>query len=214
MPIATDAEIDEQIAAARRLRHAEAIDQVERVVARHARRVDELRHHQRYENRQRADDLRRATACWRALARSLRAHPRHAVRRRTNGRRRTSSAIATTAAKREPGDAVLPETQHDDGGEQRPDRRADVAAHLKQRLRETRPAARRHARDARRLRVQHRRADADERGRDAATPGSCRRATSSSRPTNVNAMPIASEYGCGRLSVKSPITGCSSDAVT
>ena len=36
---------------------------------------------------------------------------------------------------------------------------------------------------------------------------------SSSKPTNVNAMPIGSEYGFGRLSVKVPTTGCSKEAV-
>ena len=36
---------------------------------------------------------------------------------------------------------------------------------------------------------------------------------SSSRPTSVKDMPIASEYGFGLASVKRPTTGCSSEAV-
>ena len=36
---------------------------------------------------------------------------------------------------------------------------------------------------------------------------------SSNIPPSVNAMPVASEYGCGRRSVYAPMTGCSSDAV-
>jgi hypothetical protein len=65
---------------------------------------------------------------------------------------------------REPSDASLPVAQHDDRGKQRPDRRAEIPAHLKQRLREAGPVAGRHSGDARGLRVQDRRASSDERG--------------------------------------------------
>ena len=62
---------------------------------------------------------------------------------------------------REPGDARLAARQHDERGEQRPERRAGVAADLEQRLREAVPPARGHARHARRLRVEDRRAEPD-----------------------------------------------------
>ena len=62
--------------------------------------------------------------------------------------------------------------------------------------------------------MQHRGAHADERSRREQHRVAVRLATSSNSPTNVNPMPIANEYGCGRLSVNTPITGCSSDAVT
>ena len=59
-----------------------------------------------------------------------------------------------------------PRGHDDERGEQRPKRRAGVAADLEDRLRESVPSARCHARDARRLGVKHRRTDADQRRRE------------------------------------------------
>ena len=109
---------------------------------------------------------------------------------------------------------ALPARHDEERRQQRPDRRADVAADLEQRLREPVPPARRHPRDARGLGVKHRRPDAHQRRRRAAASASCRRVDSSSSPTSVNAMPTTSEYGVGRRSVYRPTSGCSSDAVS
>ncbi len=62
--------------------------------------------------------------------------------------------------------ARLAVADHEDGRRQGPDRRAEVAADLEHRLGEARPLARRHAGDARGLRVEHRRADAEDAGAD------------------------------------------------
>ncbi len=60
---------------------------------------------------------------------------------------------------------MLPEGHDDESREQRPERLPEIAADLKQALREAVPAARGRARDARRLRVEHGAADADHRHR-------------------------------------------------
>ena len=59
-------------------------------------------------------------------------------------------------------DAALAVRRDQESRDQRADRRPGVAANLKDRLRQTVLAAGRHARDPRRLRVEYRRADADE----------------------------------------------------
>ena len=63
---------------------------------------------------------------------------------------------------REPGDARLTARQHDEGREQRTGGGTEVAAHLKDRLRQPVAAAGGHARDPRGLRMKHRGAGADE----------------------------------------------------
>ena len=68
-----------------------------------------------------------------------------------------STTIASSAATRKPRDAALAVRQHDERREQRAERRAEVAADLEHRLREAVPSARRHARDARGFRMEHRR---------------------------------------------------------
>ena len=57
-------------------------------------------------------------------------------------------------------------------------------------------------RHARRLGVEDRRADADARHGDEHDARTTARTTSSTSPTSVNAMPMASEYGFGAVSVK------------
>ena len=66
---------------------------------------------------------------------------------------------------REPRDAALPVGEHDEGGEQRPDRRAEIAADLEHRLGEAVLSARGEARHPRGLGVEHRRSHADQRRR-------------------------------------------------
>ena len=63
---------------------------------------------------------------------------------------------------REPHDARLSVRHHHEGGEQRARRGADIAAHLKQRLREAVSAAGRHARHPRSFGMEDRRAHADQ----------------------------------------------------
>ena len=100
----------------------------------------------------------------------------------------------------EPGEAALPARQHDERREQRTERRAGVAADLEQRLREAVLPARRQPRDPRRLGMEDRRADADERRRrehGAEVPGP----REQQQPGQREPMPTASEYGFGRRSV-------------
>ena len=61
---------------------------------------------------------------------------------------------------------VLPERDHDKGGEQRPGRLAEIAADLEQALGEAVPAARGRAGDARGLGMEHGAADPDHRDRE------------------------------------------------
>ena len=88
--------------------------------------------------------------------------------------------------------------------QERPDQRAergsDVAADLEERLREAVASARRHPRDAGRLRVEHRRADAHQ-AAAASSIANVPATDSNSRPTSVNPMPTTSAYGVGRRSV-------------
>ena len=70
---------------------------------------------------------------------------------------------------REQGDGAEPgpSPMHDDDrGDERPERRAGVAADLKERLRESEPATGRHPRHARRLGMEDRRPDAEQAGAD------------------------------------------------
>ena len=68
--------------------------------------------------------------------------------------------------RRKPGDAGLAERHHDQRRQHRPHRRAETAAELKHRLRKSVAPAGGEPRDPRRLRMKHRRAEADQRGRD------------------------------------------------
>ncbi len=67
---------------------------------------------------------------------------------------------------RAPGDRAVAVGQHHRGGQERPQRRSEVAADLEQRLGQSRPGAGRHPGHARTLRVEHRRPHADHAGRD------------------------------------------------
>ena len=67
--------------------------------------------------------------------------------------------------RREPGNARLALRDHDKGGEDRPQRGADVAADLEQGLGQTVPSARGQARDSRSFGVKDSGADADQRRR-------------------------------------------------
>ena len=97
--------------------------------------------------------------------------------------------------------------------DQRAERRADVAADLKDRLRQAVTAAGRHPRDARRLRVKDRRTDAHQSGSRPAASAKLPAHRQPDSPTAVNPMPTTSEYGVGRRSVTVPTAGCSSDDV-
>src|SRR3954451_3876439 len=66
----------------------------------------------------------------------------------------------------EPGDAALPERHDDERGQYPSHRGAKTAAELEYRLRKTVAAAGGQPRDARRLRMKHRRAETDQRGGD------------------------------------------------
>ena len=99
----------------------------------------------------------------------------------------------------------LAERHHDQRRQHRPHRRAETAAELKHRLRESVAAARRQPRDPRQLRMEHRRAEPDQRRRDQDDGIACA-TLSSSNPKKVKPMPIASENGCAFLSVKCPTT--------
>ena len=105
---------------------------------------------------------------------------------------------------REPGDAALAARHHDEGGQQRTDRRAGAAAHLKQRLGEPVPPAGRHARNARRLRMEHRRAETHQRRGAAGSSRSCWRPTAAAARSGCTPCAIGSENGCGRRSVTMP----------
>ena len=65
----------------------------------------------------------------------------------------------------EPRDAALPGRKHDERGQQGTHRRPGIAAHLEERLRQPVLSAGSHARHARRFRMEHRRAHADQRHR-------------------------------------------------
>ena len=144
-------------------RHAEALDQVERVVARHAREVEEFREDERDQHHDRGDDPCGLRYCPSGRV-TLGAAPR--------GVPPVPTADVPQHDHRhqcddgEPGDALLAVGNDDGRGEQRPDRGADVAADLEHRLREAVAAAGGHARDARRLGVEDGRADADQRRGD------------------------------------------------
>ncbi len=86
----------------------------------------------------------------------MRAVPDADVRQQDDGQQRRQ---------REPGDAALSERYDDERRQQRPHGRPGTAAHLEQRLGEAVAPAGRHPRHPRRLGMEHRRADADQRGR-------------------------------------------------
>ncbi len=65
-----------------------------------------------------------------------------------------------------PGDAGLAERHHDQRRQHRPHRGAETAAELKHRLRKAIAPARGQPRDPRRFRMEHRRSQSDQRGRD------------------------------------------------
>ena len=102
-----------------------------------------------------------------------------------------------------------------EGGQQRAERSAGIAADLEQRLcaKPCRPPDA-DAGDARGFRVEDRRADADQRRGDQQHRIAGRDATAAAgRPASAP-MPTGSRNGRGRLSVKCPTTGCSSEAVS
>ncbi|CAM2158991.1 hypothetical protein PT2222_50047 [Paraburkholderia tropica] len=140
----------------------EAVDQIEREVAVDAREVEVLREHQQHED---ADGHRHASTRERdgrrfgALLLEIRMRLVPAADLREHEHRHQRGH-------REPRDAALTMRNDDRGGQQRSERRARVAADLEQRLREAVAAARGHARNPRRLRMEHRRAAANQRGGD------------------------------------------------
>ena len=144
-------------------RDVKSIDEVERVEGAETREVDVLREHEHEQHRDRGGHLaarevmeRRVVAAVRAAAG---AHvvavpdadlPEHDHRRQRGDRK--------------PGQAALPVLEHDESRQQRPERRPRVAADLEERLREAVLSSGCQPGDARRLRMEDRRADADQRG--------------------------------------------------
>ena len=145
-------------------RHIEFADQVEGVIAVEAGRVEGFGEDHRQQDHDRpADPAPRQTG-------QLGHVP--------SGRPRRSSALPAAPVAdrekhrhrqqrrgREPGDARLTPWDHDKGGQHRPERRADIAADLEQRLRQAVAPARSHPGDTRGLRVEDRGTDADQCGR-------------------------------------------------
>ena len=116
-------------------------------------------------------------------------------------------------SQREPNDAVLPPRQDNERGQQGSDGRARISAHLEERLRQSMLPAGGHPRNARRFRMKHGGAHADEPGgyeNERIVGG---HPDSRASPTSVNPIPNGSEYGLGFLSVYRPMSGCSMDAV-
>ena len=72
------------------------------------------------------------------------------------------AAAGCAAYQAEPAEARLPQRQHDEGGQKRPERGAEVAADLEQGLREAVPPAGGQACDARGFGMEDRRADAEQ----------------------------------------------------
>ena len=135
-------------------------DQVEGVVAAQAREVEVLREDERGEHGERPRDARRHGQV-------------HGVRCRGRGGRGGALRLVPPpdppqddnrrdGERRAPRDARLAARDDEKGRQQRAERRSEVAAYLEERLREAVAAARRHARDARRLGMKDRRADAHQ----------------------------------------------------
>jgi hypothetical protein len=140
------------------------VHEVERVEVREARQVEVLREHQAPEHREREHDPRPGQGgCGRrgdGAAPALRevlavpgAHPHH-------------EQDGDQGCAREPGDARLAPRNDHQRREQRTDRRAGVAPDLEHGLGETPSASGRQLGHPGRLRVEHRRSDAHEPGRD------------------------------------------------
>ena len=113
----------------------------------------------------------------------------------------TARQMPSSASAGIPGDAALAIAGDDQGGGQRAQRLAGIAADLEQRLRQTVPAARGHARDPAGFGMKHRRTAA--RSACAETDhhaDSCRPATAPASPNRVATMPQGSDQGIGRLS--------------
>ena len=144
-------------------RNVKVIDEVEGVIAGDAREVDVLREHQRQQHRDGEDDVTaRGTRCLRS---------RRARQARDAVRLVPVSDIdehhdAEQCRDGEPRHARLAARQHHEGREQRPRRGTEVAADLEHRLRQAVLAAGGHACHARGFGMEHRRAGADEGGRE------------------------------------------------
>ena len=148
-------------------RHAEPLDQVERVVGRERRRVCVLRQQQDDEDGHRHQD---------AAARQARLGRCRRTRFRRRDLRAAHLGIARARPRhqhhrherhdRHPGDARLPARDDHHGGEQRPDRVSGMPADLEDALRKALLAGRRMARHARGFRMEHGRAEPDQRHRD------------------------------------------------
>ena len=102
---------------------------------------------------------------------------------------------------REPRQARPASRHHDQRGEQRAERCADIAAGLKQRLREAVPAARGQPRDPRRLRMKDRRADADECRRQQEQPKVLREGQEQQSGQREQHAGRERDTACGRRSV-------------
>ena len=143
-------------------RHVERPDQVEGVVAADARQIDHLREQHDDQHGDRADDdgarMRRPRRRRSVLAgRAMRRVPPADAGQEDDGDQREDG---------EGEHRMLPERHDDEGRQQRSGRLAEIAADLKQALRESVPSAGRGARDPRGLGMEDGAADPDHRDRE------------------------------------------------
>ncbi len=155
------AEEQEQIELRALGRHAEFMDEVERVVAADARHVEILGEHQHDQDRDRTRRAQRRR-CVR-IADKLRRLARHdawlvpaADPPQDQDRQRRDQG--------KPRQRRLAERHHDQRRQHRPHRRAEIAADLEHGLRKAETSAGGEPRNARRFRMEHRRSQTDQRG--------------------------------------------------
>ena len=159
VPMAKAPEINEEIDLRVLHRNLEMVDQIEGVETAEARGVDEFREHQRQQDQKRQAHRPRPRL-WRTagtgrggvLWAEMMAVPAPDAAQNADGGKRNHP---------EPDNTGLPARQNDPGGQQRPERRADIAADLEQALRHAVAPARGDARHARGLRMEDRRANAN-----------------------------------------------------
>ncbi|EGE55424.1 hypothetical protein RHECNPAF_930071 [Rhizobium etli CNPAF512] len=144
-----------------RLLHAEfeLVDDIEGEVAGYARHVDVLRCRQQHEDQQRPDDpvLRQRQGSTDGSPAGVLAPMAHVPVAHP-----AQHDHADHGDGGKPRDAVLPERQHDEGGKQRTDRLAGIAADLKKGLRKTVATTGGKTGDTRRFRMEDRRTEADQ----------------------------------------------------
>ena len=171
--------------------HRTSADQIEGVVAAQTREVEVLREDERSQDGDRPADSLRGSSRGRSPARAIRG-PRGTsaaswplVPPADSARART---IARSASSEHHAMLDCPRGNDQKRAEQRTERRSDVAADLKKRLREPVPSARRHPRDTRRFRMKHGRPDPHESRGDEQHRKRCRRSPAAAgRPARTHA---------------------------